>query len=492
MNSLFETLKNILRRRFRYHSRMVGNSILMSKKHAYDNIDYSSIVDMIGKKIDNYVCEEQILTEKKNLLKNYYQVSFNGDWMGKVLRKEGKIYRGIYKESYEKFVRLWDTGIIQVLGQEKMIPKTEISKYYTEEYPIILEHEVVEISTSKSWCPEMIRDACIFMCVLRSVLQQKGYTLHDGHLNNVSYYRGFPIFTDIGSIVEDIGQWDGFSHELVYAGLYRLIFTDLNNSILKRIQVFDEYNNAIWLSDRIYDDMTFEYYKSLQIFKRNLFLHANFKLLWKTFKIFDLYYVTPKDIAMLFNYKIEGIKGNKCRIEKECINKIEGLIDSVINDICSVTDIDSTDGELIASIKNKYNVACCLIETDDMVASNIYRKIKEKKLNINTIMLNIMYGMDDITLNVVQADLVVSWDILNSINCYQAWRFDSVMNALFKITKRYALFSIVNRKSEDQRGRSELAKTVGIFFIIKKNLIIELKEKKYIIYLVEKKNLIFE
>ena len=206
-------------------------------------------------------------------LTDYEILSFNGDRMGKVLRKEGEIYRGIYRESADDFREMWKTGLLQTLSAHGWIPETEISGYYTDEYPIILKHRTVDMNASKLWSYNMVREAAIRISLIQNIARRAGFTLHDGHMNNVTFHEGKPVFTDIGSFVKDRGQNTVCNREIVFSGCYRCVFRQLGNFMLSRNQTYDESNNMIWMTPRYYDDLTEEYVRYAGSGKYDYYFH---------------------------------------------------------------------------------------------------------------------------------------------------------------------------------------------------------------------------
>ncbi len=401
-------------------------------------------------------------------LSGFRLLSYNGDFLGKVIEKDGHIYRGIYKESCSYFERLWKSGILQVLALHGYIPETSITDYFTEEYPIIIEHQRISISSSKMWNYEMIKDACIMMTVIQRVCNAFGFKLHDGHLNNITFDNGRCVFIDIGSFVVDDGLHLGQSLTVVFAGLYRLLFWNLDNSILKRIQVYDEKNNEIWIAPMYYDTDALEYKHMRSKFMRYHVLHSAplYNLLVQ--KIFYLYDVRPEYISILFNNKNLREEKGAVGIMKEADRDIKEVISGIkkiIPEIESCTDIGGNFGNLAEAIYHEFKVKVIAADYSDRDSEIAYCRLREKQIPINTFLYNYIYGADEESRNCVMADLVTAVDITNHAEIYQAWKVDSLINSISKLSKKYCCITC-HESTDQEKGLSAVRKAFGNFFDI--------------------------
>ncbi len=411
------------------HSKWISYKTLKTEKRYFDDIIHQLI---------NKVKEIQKLSEitiDKGTIKlvDYSILSYNGDFMGKVITKDDHIYRGIYKESCQAFIQLWKSGLLQALGEYGYIPETTVTEYFTEDYPIIIEHQKVLISESKLWNYEMIKDACIQMSIIQKVCNAFGFKLHDGHLNNVTFSNGRCLFTDIGSFMLDDGFYLGQKSAMTFAGLYRLLFWNLDNSILKRIQVYDEKNNSIWLTTMYYDDETIEYKCMLRKFLRYHLFRSSpvYNIIIR--KIFYLYDTRPEYISLAFKNDILY----KSNIYSVDIEKIINYLKQTHMAICTCTDIGGNFGYLAEGIYKELKIHVKTIDYQDIGSEIAYCRFKTKNLPIDTFLYHYIYGSSNETRHIIESDLVTAIDITNNIEIYQAWKFDSLLNSLSKITKKY-------------------------------------------------------
>lgn len=256
-------------------ARKNGNKIRM-KEIRLDKEEYFDIkkkYDLLIEKMQSEIVarnDKWIYSDKKERFDGYTLLSFNGDNMGKTLKKNGKIYRGIYREQEDNFIKLWESGILQVLIKYSMIPNIVVTRYSNSDYSIILEIEKIPITTYSVWSYSMVKDACILISILKNILEKNGFTLQDGHFNNISFNKGNPVFFDIGSFVPMTRT--SFQVETVFVGGYRLLFQQLGNCLLSRNSIYDESNNSIWVKPYSYDVNVREYQSNLQIYNSNFAL----------------------------------------------------------------------------------------------------------------------------------------------------------------------------------------------------------------------------
>ncbi len=442
---LITDIKRIGKRRVEYFRRSMKkelNPVRVTRRQLNDKkAEYDAVVNSLAEQMERYrtspdyaPCE----AEKGTVLFEGFRIlSYNGDIMGKVLSRDGHIYRGVYKESVPAFLRLWNSGLLQVLGDNGYIPVTTVTDYYTEEYPIIMEHEIVDMSTSKSWNLLMIKDACIAMAIIKRAAASVGYTLYDGHLNNMTFHAGRPVFTDIGSIVEDNGHNTGYTTELFFAGLYRLVFAGIGNSVMRRIQIYDEDNNSIWITPKYYDDAVFECYKALKAFKRYHFWHSSPLCSWMIFRMFDCYDARPEFIELVFG-KTAGTAANSEQAAAD-IEPTVSTLEKLQLDFASAVDVGGTSGRLALEMHRRLSVKVLAAENDEARSHRAYELFRKEKAPINTMMFQYLYGADDGTRDYVRSEAAIALDITHNMRSYQRWKPDSLINSLSKMTEKYAV-----------------------------------------------------
>ena len=440
--------------RARYVKRIAGlkNSPLhISRKILAERREYfDGIIDTLCAEMQEVAREKPEIPSASVEMTDFRILSFNGDRMGKVFLKDGSICRGIYAESCTDFKNLWETGLLQVLGRHGMIPKTEISDYYLPEYPVILTHESVQIIPSKLWCHQMIKDASILISVIKRCAERVGYTLHDGHLNNVSFHNGKPVFTDIGSIVKNNGQRTVCNKEILFSGLYRLVFQEIGNSILSRIQPYDEENNAIWLMPRYYDDLTREYHTALGAYRRFHRFHSRGLTNSIISSLFDSYDVRPEYIDLLFPEPQRTITEAEQTHSRD-ISEVIGFLEEKKLSFDSFVDVGGNHGRLSAQINKQFGVYAASLEHDDAAANQSYIMFKREDICGNVLAFNYLYGCDSVSRSIIKADMAAAIDITNHVNSFQQYRFDSLINSLCKCSNQYVLITFYPYRKEKEK-----------------------------------------
>lgn len=418
------------------------------------------MLEDIRHELETFHVDEMAFDASTKNFSGYSILSYNGDRMGKVLEYQGEVYRGIYPKSAEAFKKLWSTGLLQVLSARGMIPLTTLTRFSTVDYPIIIHHETVTISPSCSWSYDMIRDAAILICVIKRAAEMVGFTLHDGHLNNVTFDGGRPIFTDIGSFVENKGQHTSCDREILFSACYRLIAYHLGNSILNRLQIYDESNNAIWIRPIEYDDLTREYVCLLKQFQRYHALHSSLLCRRIIRRMFYEREVLPEYIAILF----PSFPDTKTVSDQNLLSDIE-VIKSMVRklSIRSCGDTGGNQGILACELSTAFGWKACTIEYDQDAARGTYTRLKKLEQPVDTFMFNYCYGASQEKVKPIISDLFIAYDITNNCSIRQYYHKDSLLSSLNKLSRRYVLVTYYpNRKKQpryEEREGSSAEKT---------------------------------
>lgn len=137
------------------------------------------------------------------------------DEVGQCFIYHGEFYRGIYPDKVNEIKMMFSSGLVDSLVNEGFIPETEITEYYTKEYPLILKHKKVKVITyDYEWTYDMIKDAALLVLKLMRFLNKYGYKLKDCHTYNILFEDNNPLYVDFGSIVKNSGR--GFCSEQFY------------------------------------------------------------------------------------------------------------------------------------------------------------------------------------------------------------------------------------------------------------------------------------
>jgi len=122
------------------------------------------------------------------------------DSCGKTFRYKGKFLRGIYHSHEEAIKEMFDCGLVEALVKMRLIPDTTLSDYFSDEFPVILEHEVITpVTYIFEWTYHMLCDAAQMIFDLNEVLAKYGYKLWDCHSYNILFKNNKPLYVDFGS-----------------------------------------------------------------------------------------------------------------------------------------------------------------------------------------------------------------------------------------------------------------------------------------------------
>ncbi len=133
-----------------------------------------------------------------------------GDSCGRIFIYNGRLMRGIYAEHVDAVKEMFSSGLVCELIEKRMLPNTSVTDMQTDLYPLILEHEKIEVvSYGFEWTIHMYLDAASLIKDLVGILEKYGYILWDCHTDNILFDKGKPIYVDFGSFVKKEKSADG-------------------------------------------------------------------------------------------------------------------------------------------------------------------------------------------------------------------------------------------------------------------------------------------
>jgi hypothetical protein len=383
-----------------------------------------------------------------------FMISNIGDQMGKVFSYKGEIYRGVYKENMEDFLLIWNKGVLQVLGKQRLIPEITISEYCTDEFPLILHSKKVCIQKNTMWSYAMVKEACILVSFLNDLLHEFKLTLLDGHLNNVTFDKNRPIFVDIGSIIPY--RPTGVQEELVFGGIFRLLFGYLGNCMLYRLPSHDNDNNNIFIQPRFYNQMTREYRFCLSEFKKYHWLHGNSRGRNIVHKIFDLYTVMPWDIDVLFPVIKENIGITLGLPEWENLSE-ESIVD--VGGGAGIIKLALREGALLKEVK--------FLDFKEKRLDETYNQFKSFDVKSFFALYNYIYVQNNSCLHSLKADTVLCVDPLKDNASFHGININTIAYSLSKLGEKKVIVVFTrgdnDRESETERFRYCLEK----YYLIK-------------------------
>lgn len=167
------------------------------------------------------------------------------DQRGKLFSFQGKIYRGISESWIDEVYDLFSSGLLEHLTQQGLFPKSEITEYETDKYPIVIEHECINnISYPYEWTFEMLKTAALTTLEVNAICNGYGFVLKDAHHDNIVFEGVLPKFVDLGSIVKRKGNTEswGALERFYQSFIYPLrIWKSCGEFVARRLLMGNEY-----------------------------------------------------------------------------------------------------------------------------------------------------------------------------------------------------------------------------------------------------------
>lgn len=234
--------------------------------------------------------------EPKSKLKHFEVLSKYGDWLGPVVKKDSHFFRCVKKESLIGFKKLWSSGLLQVFSKRGYLPKLTISDYYTDDYPIILEQECIDIRNITTLSLDVSKKGLLFTSLIQQISKKVGFALIDPHYFNYTYFANRFVYFDLGSFstLQDYNKRHDFS--MVVLGAYRILFSYFPNSVFYR-QDLGEFRYGFDVTyGTNYHEFVFYKLKTYSFCKR----HCT-RTIYRSFKnIFENYDCSPWDVITCF------------------------------------------------------------------------------------------------------------------------------------------------------------------------------------------------
>lgn len=232
----------------------------------------------------------------KEHLANLNIVSKFGDWLGPVIEKDGKYYRCIKKESIDRFGIFWKSGVLEVFSKRGYIPKLTISQYYSDDYPVIIEQESLEITNITKLPLVQSKKGLLFVSILQYICKKMGFALIDPHYYNYTFFKNHFVYFDLGSFstIDDYFKYRDFS--MVVLGAYRILFSYFPNSVLSK-QELGDFRNGIDVSYKT-DYFEFVFYKKAAL--KYCKMHCTKSILNAFDDIFNKYECLPWNVITCF------------------------------------------------------------------------------------------------------------------------------------------------------------------------------------------------
>jgi hypothetical protein len=164
------------------------------------------------------------------------------DSFGRVFFWDNRVFRGLNPGSVELFDEMKNIGALDELVNRKLVPETRITRYHSDKFSCILEHEIIHpISFGYEWSFDMIKAAGNCILTINQILSKYGFETNDAHPYNILFRGCKPVFIDFGSF-RKINQripWSANEEFLGYY-FYTLIFWNrVSHNMAKKIYADD-------------------------------------------------------------------------------------------------------------------------------------------------------------------------------------------------------------------------------------------------------------
>lgn len=401
------------------------------------------------------------------------------DQFGYVFTYDQCLYRAIYPPFEEDILRVFRSGLMDELIQNRLFPPSEVADFRTSDCNLVIRHEKVSVATFPfEWSFLMLKDAALTILKTNKIAQKYGYQIKDAHGFNVLFRYGEPLFVDLGSFVRieedfrhsNLGWW-------AYGEFMRYFYAPLvvwsrGDSFFARhalhgdqmpMRSFWRYQNPLWrlLPISFLDNLEFVYYKYkalntrsiealLQVASRDAMRERiahgiiRFARRWplpfssvnldKKFKqVKQLYrrhtsskwgdYQSGMSISERHRYIIGWIK----RLEVKTVLDLGGNAGLLARLILSETDVD--------------HVICA--DYDENAIDSLYASLKEHPARIYPVLLDFGISITDTKLKPTQerfqSEAVLALALTHHLLLSQGMTIDFILQRLKDYSSKYVL-----------------------------------------------------
>jgi hypothetical protein len=127
---------------------------------------------------------------------------------GRVFWWQGNLYRGITGHQASFYRNLFEEGVVQSLVNKGFLVETELTNLTLQDYAMVLHHRRVPfVSYANEWCPEMLKDAALFITDMMLELANHNLTLVGFSTWDLLFNDVRPVYVDFCTI--DRADFDG-------------------------------------------------------------------------------------------------------------------------------------------------------------------------------------------------------------------------------------------------------------------------------------------
>lgn len=413
--------------------------IIISKKDLIEKKRYyEDKITLIVDEIKQFSFDENIPKATQKLDVEVY-LGHTMDGIGGLLKHQDKIYRVVSPDKLDNFVELYKTGILQTLAKHELIVDTKITDLYTENFPMILEHEKLEDVEPAYWSFYHYKASALNTLLINEIIGHFGYKLIDGHSGNTLFKNNKPVWVDIGSFIKTeestVCLEEIYSYQISY-----LLTSCFDNNFSSKVMSLESF---VLPSTRFIE--SFEYRCFVKQFKKFHFWKSSRTVNFIIRQLFSKKLnLRPEFIDLIFNY-IQNTTWSDYHVWEESdlelelksqasrFSRIIQLIREYAPTAKSLIDTAGNSGFFAALASklldmNKIN----LIDYDELAI--VLSAERLKSLNINSYLKNFCYLQCQRPFSLKKSEIAVALALTHHLILTQ--KID--INAIFITLKNYS------------------------------------------------------
>lgn len=425
---------------------------------------------------------EKVTLKLNDIEKN---VGLNIDPIGFLFKYDNRIFRAINNFQKNEILYLFDSGAIEELIGENLIPNTTISEFSLDAHDIVLEHEKIDVVVYPTeWSFNMLKDAALLVIRINTILYKYGFETRDSHGFNILFHHSIPKYVDIGSFIRKTTKkyWAGKDNFREFY-FYTLYMWSKGNSVLAKQFLINEgkyhntkdyeffiyrYSTARLLPQKFLD--RFFYYlrllRNLQKFKVDeILIVKNEKRKRKLLKV--LMVLSKAGLIPNNNTNFEKLEGRIRSINQPAVSTEWGEYHSNLSEqeifkegsrfnlivekvnilkIESVLEIAGNQGLLSEELsKNVHTVICS--DIDERAVDFMYLRAKNRNAKIFPVILDFLspihqklyYAEANSVFKRYKSDAVLALALTHHLILTRKTPIDNIFEALSKYTNRYLI-----------------------------------------------------
>jgi len=333
-----------------------------------------------------------------------------------------------------------------------LIPKTTLTDYTTDEFPLILEHEKIPVIVLPCyWSFSMIKDAAILTLQVNKIANKYGYQLIDSHFWNIAFHHGKPIFLDTGSLLPYSKKIaDVFLAEFQRGFLAALTMMNVREIYFARKLLLSCADFYIRTLPAQTVENTPSYSNAVSIFKSYHSAHSPNEINTLIHSVFDKHIFEPESIEKLFSYPptetpwtnyqttflSDLLDPDKCKSNGQYIrfNKIIDLFQKYAADAKSSIDLAGNSGGFSYLLSQRVPLDFYVsVDYDENAIETGYHFFKQQSTPITLAFHN--FTLSDSP--AVKGDCIFALAVIHHLALVQKIRLDIILRILKRYTNKY-------------------------------------------------------